>query len=103
MCSPQPLIRPPRASWSACELRRGPGCSCRAKALGARAAPPPRLVGAGPAAAGDTAAPRELERVRTQARAGLLMSVESPWGQAHYLARPLSLFGDRKSGVEGQG
>jgi predicted Zn-dependent peptidase len=36
---------------------------------------------------------RELERVRTQARAGLLMSVESPWGQAHYLARQLSLFG----------
>jgi predicted Zn-dependent peptidase len=40
-----------------------------------------------------TATPRELERVRTQARAGLLMSVESPWGQAHYLARQLSLFG----------
>jgi len=40
-----------------------------------------------------SATPRELERVRTQARAGLLMSVESPWGQAHYLARQLSLFG----------
>ncbi len=40
-----------------------------------------------------TATPRELERVRTQARAGLLMSVESPWGQAHYIARQLSLFG----------
>jgi predicted Zn-dependent peptidase len=36
---------------------------------------------------------RELERVRTQARAGLLMSIESPWGQAHYLARQLSVYG----------
>jgi predicted Zn-dependent peptidase len=31
--------------------------------------------------------------VRTQGRAGLLMSIESPWGQASYLARQLSLFG----------
>src|SRR4029450_12593128 len=30
---------------------------------------------------------RELDRVRTQARAGLLMSLETPWGQAHYVAR----------------
>jgi predicted Zn-dependent peptidase len=37
--------------------------------------------------------PRELERVRTQARAGLLMSIESPWGQAHYLARQLGVYG----------
>lgn len=40
-----------------------------------------------------TATPRELERVRTQARAGLLMSMESPWGQAHYVARQLSVYG----------
>jgi predicted Zn-dependent peptidase len=40
-----------------------------------------------------TATPRELERVRTQARAGLLMSLESPWGQAHYVARQLSVYG----------
>jgi predicted Zn-dependent peptidase len=31
--------------------------------------------------------------VRTQARAGLLMSMESPWGQAHYVARQLFLYG----------
>jgi predicted Zn-dependent peptidase len=37
--------------------------------------------------------PREVERVRTQARAGLLMSVESPWGQASYLARQLAVYG----------
>ncbi|MDT9599394.1 M16 family metallopeptidase [Sphingosinicella rhizophila] len=34
---------------------------------------------------------RELDRVRTQAKAGLLMSLESSWGQAHYVARQLSL------------
>jgi predicted Zn-dependent peptidase len=36
---------------------------------------------------------REVERVRTQARAGLLMGIESPWGQASYLARQLSVYG----------
>ncbi|HZG09505.1 MAG TPA: pitrilysin family protein [Allosphingosinicella sp.] len=36
---------------------------------------------------------REVERVRTQARAGLLMSIESPWGQAAWLARQLSVHG----------
>lgn len=36
---------------------------------------------------------RELDRVRTQAKAGLLMSLESPWGQAHYVARMLALHG----------
>ena len=41
----------------------------------------------------ETLTQRELDRVRTQARAGLLMSLESPWGQAHYVARQLSLHG----------
>jgi predicted Zn-dependent peptidase len=36
---------------------------------------------------------RELDRVRTQARAGLLMSMESSWGQTSYLARMLALHG----------
>jgi predicted Zn-dependent peptidase len=36
---------------------------------------------------------RELDRVRTQARAGLLMSLETPWGQAHYVARMLAVHG----------
>lgn len=36
---------------------------------------------------------RELDRVRMQARAGLLMSLETPWGQAHYVARQLSVHG----------
>jgi predicted Zn-dependent peptidase len=41
----------------------------------------------------DTLTQREVDRVRTQAKAGLLMSLESPWGQAHYVARQLSLHG----------
>jgi predicted Zn-dependent peptidase len=45
------------------------------------------------AEAAETVTERELERVRTQARAGLLMSLETPWGQAHYLARQLSVYG----------
>ena len=40
-----------------------------------------------------TATQRELDRVRTQARAGLLMSLETPWGQAHYVARQLAVHG----------
>jgi predicted Zn-dependent peptidase len=44
-------------------------------------------------AAPDTLTQREIDRVRTQARAGLLMSMESPWGQAHYVARQLSMHG----------
>jgi predicted Zn-dependent peptidase len=36
---------------------------------------------------------RELDRVRTQARAGLLMTLETPWGQTGYAARQLSLYG----------
>ena len=36
---------------------------------------------------------RELDRVRTQSRAGLLMSLETPWGQANYLARVLTSWG----------
>ena len=43
--------------------------------------------------AASTLTQREVDRVRTQARAGLLMSMESPWGQAHYVARQLILHG----------
>jgi predicted Zn-dependent peptidase len=41
----------------------------------------------------DTVTPREVDRVRTQSRAALLMSIESPWGQAHYVARQLAVHG----------
>ncbi|QAY77453.1 pitrilysin family protein [Sphingosinicella sp. BN140058] len=43
--------------------------------------------------AAETITERELQRVRTQARAGLLMSLESPWGQAHYVARQIQTYG----------
>jgi predicted Zn-dependent peptidase len=43
--------------------------------------------------AAETATPREVERVRTQARASLLMAMESPWGQANYVARQLAVHG----------
>lgn len=45
------------------------------------------------AATAAEATQRELDRARTQARAGLLMHLESPWGQAAYAARQLSLHG----------
>ncbi len=40
-----------------------------------------------------SATQRELDRARTQAKAGLLMSLESSWGQAAYVARQLSIHG----------
>lgn len=42
--------------------------------------------------AAGTITQREIDRVRTQAKAGLLMSMESSWGQAHYVARQLSVY-----------
>ncbi|MEO5612053.1 MAG: pitrilysin family protein [Sphingomicrobium sp.] len=44
-------------------------------------------------AAATDASQRELDRARTQARAALLMSLETPWGQAAYVARQLSVHG----------
>jgi predicted Zn-dependent peptidase len=52
-----------------------------------------RLIDEVLADAAETVTDRELARVRTQARAALLMSLESPWGQAHYLARQLAVYG----------
>jgi predicted Zn-dependent peptidase len=45
------------------------------------------------AAAADDATQRELDRARTQAKASLLMSLETSWGQAHYVARQLAVRG----------
>jgi predicted Zn-dependent peptidase len=52
-----------------------------------------RLIDEVIADAAETVTERELARVRTQARAALLMSLESPWGQANYLARQLAVYG----------
>ena len=49
-----------------------------------------RLIELVIAEAARDATQRELDRVRTQSRAGLLMSLETPWGQANYLARVLA-------------
>ncbi len=51
------------------------------------------LIGEVVADAAETATQRELDRVRTQAKAGLLMSLESSWGQASYVARQLIVHG----------
>ena len=39
------------------------------------------------------ATPRELDRAKAQAKAGLLLSLESSWGQANYVARMLGVHG----------
>ncbi|WP_310468349.1 pitrilysin family protein [Sphingomonas sp.] len=44
-------------------------------------------------AAAKDATQRELDRAKTQARAALLMSLETPWGQASYVARQLAVHG----------
>lgn len=41
----------------------------------------------------ETIGEREVERVRTRAAAGLLMHLETPWGQASYAARQLAVYG----------
>jgi predicted Zn-dependent peptidase len=43
---------------------------------------------------------RELMRARNQARAGMLMSLETSWGQASAAARQISIYGRLKSSVE---
>jgi len=52
-----------------------------------------QLIGEVIADAALTATQRELDRVRAQAKAGLLMSLESSWGQAAYVVRQLAVHG----------
>lgn len=63
--------------------------ACRRSAAGEAAA----LIDSVTAQAATDASQRELDRVRTQARAALLMSLETPWGQASYAARQLATHG----------
>jgi predicted Zn-dependent peptidase len=44
-------------------------------------------------AAPENATQRELDRAKAQMKAGMLMSLESAWGQASYVARQLGLLG----------
>ena len=41
----------------------------------------------------DTITQRELDRVRRRAAAGLMMHLETPWGQASYASRQLAVYG----------
>jgi predicted Zn-dependent peptidase len=52
-----------------------------------------RLIGEVLGQAAADASERELQRAKAQAKAGLLMSLETAWGQANYVARQLSLHG----------
>ena len=52
-----------------------------------------RLIGEVIAEAAADTSERELQRAKAQAKAGLLMSLETAWGQANYVARQLSLYG----------
>jgi predicted Zn-dependent peptidase len=45
------------------------------------------------AEAARTATQRELERAKAQLKAGMMMGLESSWGQASFVARELSLYG----------
>lgn len=45
------------------------------------------------AKAAEDATQRELDRAKAQVKAGMLMGLESSWGQASFVARELSLFG----------
>jgi len=58
-----------------------------------QAAAATRLIADVLAAAAEDATPRELARAKAQAKAGLLMSLESSWGQANYVARSLANHG----------
>jgi predicted Zn-dependent peptidase len=48
----------------------------------------------------EDASPRELERAKAQSKAGLLLSLESSWGQANYVARMLSSYGRLREPAE---
>ena len=58
-----------------------------------QSAPAAQLVEQVLAETAASATDRELSRVKTQAKAALLMWLESPWGQANYLARQMATYG----------
>ncbi|MGZ8998336.1 MAG: M16 family metallopeptidase [Allosphingosinicella sp.] len=58
-----------------------------------QSAPAAQLVEQVLAETAESATDRELARVKTQAKAALLMWLESPWGQANYLARQVATYG----------
>jgi predicted Zn-dependent peptidase len=80
--------------WSALQPYRETGLFYFYAATSRREAPAAAaLIAETIANAAATATPRELARAKAQAKAGMLMSLESSWGQASFVARQLSLFG----------
>lgn len=80
--------------WSSVQPYRDAGIFYLYAATARReAAAAAALIDAVVAEAAETASARELDRAKAQAKAGLLMSLESSWGQANYVARQLATFG----------
>jgi predicted Zn-dependent peptidase len=80
--------------WSALQPYRDTGLFYFYAATARReAAAAAALIAHVVADAAATATPRELDRAKAQAKTGLLMSLESSWGQANYLARRLAVLG----------
>ncbi|HYN45828.1 MAG TPA: insulinase family protein, partial [Allosphingosinicella sp.] len=80
--------------WSALQPYRDTGLFYFYAATARReAAAAAALIADVVADAAETATERELDRAKAQAKTGLLMSLESSWGQANYLARRLAVLG----------
>ncbi|HYI49068.1 MAG TPA: pitrilysin family protein [Allosphingosinicella sp.] len=80
--------------WSALQPYRDTGLFYFYAATARReAAAASALIAHVVADAAQTATERELDRAKAQAKTGLLMSLESSWGQANYLARRLAVLG----------
>ena len=80
--------------WSSVQTYRDTGLLYLYAATARRAAPAAAaLIEEIVAETAGGATPRELERAKAQAKAGLLMSLESSWGQASYVARVLAVHG----------
>ncbi|MGE0179749.1 MAG: M16 family metallopeptidase [Sphingomonas sp.] len=80
--------------WSALQPYREDGLFYFYAATARReAAAAAALIAETVADAAANATQRELDRARAQVKAGMLMSLESAWGQASYVARQLALFG----------
>ena len=80
--------------WAAYQPWRDVGLtSVYAATARSQSAPAAQLVEQVLVDTAETATDRELSRVKTQAKASLLMWLESPWGQANYLARQLATHG----------
>ncbi len=80
--------------WSSVQTYRDAGLFYLYAATAPRsAAPAAALIEEVVAGAVRDATERELDRAKAQAKSGLLMNLESSWGQASYVARTLAVHG----------